>query len=271
MRSDHLQIAATYSAAAGCFDDLPFWSHFGRATVSRLQLKRGAHVLDLCCGTGASALPAAEAVGPVGAVLGIDITEALLARGRAKAAAAGLGNLTFEATAIEDLRFPPASFDVVLSVFGLFFVEDMAGLLSRAWSWLAPGGVLAITTWGTQVLAPGESLFWEAVLREAPSLTPKSHAERLNTPQKVAAVFAAAGLPRPAIAHGRWDMPLASPDAFWPVVLGTSNRAALDALTPEQQTRVRTYVTETLRTRQVTSAATEVWFAESVKGARLEA
>jgi SAM-dependent methyltransferase len=229
--------------------------------VSRLRLTPGARVLDLCCGTGASALPAAEAAGPSGMVRGVDITEALLARGRAKAAAAGLRHITFERTAAEDLRFPPGSFDAVISVFGLFFVEDMAGLLSRAWSWLAPGGVIAITTWGEEVLAPGEALFWDAVLRENPSLKPKSHAGRLDTKDKITAVFAEAGLATPAIAHGHWDMPLASAEDFWPVVLGTSNRAALDRLTLEQQARVRTALLDTLRAAGVTSVAMDAWFA----------
>ena len=265
MHSDHLQVAATYTAAAESFDDLPFWSHFGRATVSRLHLKPGARVLDLCCGTGASALPAAEAVGPAGMVLGIDITEALLERARTKAAAAGFRHATFEATAVESLQFAEGSFDAVISVFGLFFVDDMAGLLARAWSWLAPGGVVAITSWGEQVLAPGEALFWEAVLKENPALAPKSHAGRLDTPDKIAAVFAEAGLPHPEIAHERWDMPLASAEDFWPVILGTSNRAALDALTPEQRTRVRASVLDTLRARDVASVAMDAWFATARK------
>jgi ubiquinone/menaquinone biosynthesis C-methylase UbiE len=265
MQSDHLAVAATYTAAAARFDDLPFWSRFGRATVSRLQLRPGARVLDLCCGTGASALPAAEAVGPAGTVLGVDLTGALIDRARAKANASGIRHVTFECAAVEGLRFPAASFDAVLSVFGLFFVDDMAGLLSRAWSWLAPGGVLAITSWGEEVLAPGEALFWEAVLRENPALAPKSHAARLDTPDKITAVFAAAGLPRPDITHERWDMPLASPDDFWPVILGTSNRAALDALSPDQQLRVRAFVLDTLRARNVTSVAMDAWFASARK------
>jgi len=263
MQRDLAEVAATYTAAADHFDDLPFWSRFGRSTISRLRLKPGDRVLDLCCGTGASALPAAEAVGPSGTVLGVDITAALLDRGRAKAAAAGLHNLRFDRTAAEDLTFPPASFDAVISVFGLFFIDDMAGLLARASTWLAPGGVIGITTWGEEVLAPGEALFWEAVLREAPSLAPKSHAGRLDTPDKIAAVFAEAGLPRPAIAHERWDMPLASAEDFWPVILGTSNRAALEALSPRQQTRVRAFVIDTLRARGITSATMDVLYVES--------
>ena len=238
--------AAIYSTAADTFDSLPFWHHFGRRTVERLELQRGARVLDLCCGSGASALPAAEVVGPTGSVLGVDITEALVIQAATKAAAMGAAGATFRCASVESLSFPAASFDAVLSVFGLFFIEDMSGLLARAWSWLRPGGSLAITTWGQDVLAPGEALFKEASLRENPSLDHPSHASRLDTPEKLSAVFTDAGLPPPAIVTDRWEMALPTPEAFWPVILGTSNRAAHDALTPPQQARVRAAVTEGL-------------------------
>ncbi len=59
---------ATYSAAADHFDDPPlaFWSRIGERTIERASLQPGHRVLDVCSGTGASALPAAEAVGPTG-------------------------------------------------------------------------------------------------------------------------------------------------------------------------------------------------------------
>ena len=255
--------AAIYSAAADTFDTLPFWHHFGRRTVERLALRPGARVLDLCCGSGASALPAAEAVGPTGEVLGVDLTEALLAQARRKASAQGLRNIRFECSAVESLEFPAGSFDAVLSVFGLFFVGDMSALLARAWRWLAPGGTLAITTWGQDVLAPGEALFWEAALREDPSLDQTSHASRLDTPEKLAAVFADAALPAPEIVTDRWEMPLSSPEAFWPVILGTSSRAALDALTPPQQARVRAEVADALRRLGVTGTAMDALYAKA--------
>ena len=58
--------AFAYNAAADVFDDpaLGFWDYFGRKTVEKLHLHQGARVLDVCCGAGASALPAAESVGP---------------------------------------------------------------------------------------------------------------------------------------------------------------------------------------------------------------
>ena len=255
----HTDIAAVYTAAADTFDTLAFWHHFGRRTVERLTLPAGGRVLDLCCGSGASALPAAEAVGPTGSVLGIDITKALVEQARQRAAAAGLRHAAFQCSSVESLSFPAASFDAEISVFGLFFITDMSGLLSRAWEWLAPGGVLAVTTWGEDVLAPGEALFQEAVEREAPSVHAPGHAARLDTPEKVAGVFTAAGLPAPTIDRDRWEMPLASPEAFWPVIMGTSNRGAYEALTADARERVRLAVLAGLQ--GVTATAMDALYA----------
>src|SRR5262245_23876533 len=78
---------ATYDAAADAFDDPAnsFWARFGERTVERLDLRAGERVLDVCCGSGASAIPAARAVGPRGRVLGLDLSENLLALARDKA------------------------------------------------------------------------------------------------------------------------------------------------------------------------------------------
>src|SRR5215470_19101357 len=63
--------AFTYNAAADFFDASPlsFWDYFGRRTIELASLPNGSRVLDVCCGSGASALPAAEAVGPEGKVI----------------------------------------------------------------------------------------------------------------------------------------------------------------------------------------------------------
>ena len=57
--------AFTYNAAADYYDASPlsFWDYFGRQTIELASLRIGSRVLDVCCGAGASALPAAEAVG----------------------------------------------------------------------------------------------------------------------------------------------------------------------------------------------------------------
>ena len=87
--------AATYDTAADHFDDEPlgFWKRIGERTVDRLALSAGANVLDVGCGTGASALPAAQLVGPNGFVMGVDLSARLLDRARIKAAMHRLRNV----------------------------------------------------------------------------------------------------------------------------------------------------------------------------------
>ncbi|GEC03538.1 hypothetical protein SSP24_11930 [Streptomyces spinoverrucosus] len=61
-------LAAGFADGAESFDRLfsALWSPIGAATVKAAQLRPGAHVFDACCGSGASAIPAAEQVGPHG-------------------------------------------------------------------------------------------------------------------------------------------------------------------------------------------------------------
>lgn len=244
-------VRRTYTAAADHFDTLPFWHHFGRRTVAHLQVRPGARVLDLFCGTGASALPAGEATGPEGSVLGVDLTPPLIELARAHAAVRGLTHVRFEAGDVTELRFAESSFDAVLSVFGWFFLDDMPGQLARAWTWLAPQGRLATTVWGTTVLAPGEDYFWEEVRKEDPTLEHISPAASLNTPGALVQLHRDAGLPAPTVVTESWRMPLASADAFWPVIMGTSNRGVFEALSAEAQARVKLATLARLREERV--------------------
>ncbi|GLI95810.1 class I SAM-dependent methyltransferase [Methylocystis echinoides] len=142
--------AATYNAAADHFDHpvSSFWHRFGRQTIERLALREGETVLDVCCGSGGSALPAAEAVGPNGKIVAVDLAERLVQLGEAKARAKGLSNIEFKAADMLSLGYPDASFDIVVCVFGIFFVPDMVAAAKELWRMLRPGGRLAITTWG---------------------------------------------------------------------------------------------------------------------------
>jgi ubiquinone/menaquinone biosynthesis C-methylase UbiE len=119
-----LKAANTYNAASDHFDDDPlaFWAVYGQKTVERLNLKPGSTVLDVCCGTGASALPSAQIVGPTGKVVGVDLAEKLLEMGRKKTANLDLNNIEFRIGDMENLDYPDNHFDAVVCVFGIFFV-----------------------------------------------------------------------------------------------------------------------------------------------------
>ena len=88
----------TYNAAGDFFDASPlsFWDYLGRRTIELASLPSGSRVLDVCCGTGPSALPGAEAVGPAGNVIGVDLATGLLELARQKAAQRRLRNIEFE-------------------------------------------------------------------------------------------------------------------------------------------------------------------------------
>src|SRR6516225_3984534 len=126
---EHAERAArTYGDAADHYTKaaLSFWDRFGSATVARLPLAAGDAVLDLCCGTGASAIPSARAVGPGGRVIGVDLAEPMLELARARAAREGLANIEFRRGDATRTGLPDAGFDAVVCVFGVFFAPDMA-------------------------------------------------------------------------------------------------------------------------------------------------
>src|SRR5262245_38117296 len=162
----------TYNAAADAYDDPAnvFWDRYGRATIQRLAPRHASTVLDVCCGSGASAIPAAEAVGSDGYVIGVDLAENLLALARCKAETRGLRNIEFRSGDMLDLACCESPFDAVVCVFGVFFVPDMAAAVRSMWREVRRGGTLAITTWGPRFFEPVNTVFWDAVREVRPDL-----------------------------------------------------------------------------------------------------
>jgi SAM-dependent methyltransferase len=130
MAGDFGLIAKSYEAGAAEF-------------VGRLGLVPGARVLDVACGTGNLAVPAAR----TGAdVTGVDIATNLLEQARARAAAEGL-TTQFDEGDAEKLPYADASFDAVISMFGVMFAprpERSAAELLRV---CRPGGRIALANW----------------------------------------------------------------------------------------------------------------------------
>jgi ubiquinone/menaquinone biosynthesis C-methylase UbiE len=136
------RIRATWMAA-----DFGVLARLGEQTqidlVNRLGIQPGMKVLDVACGTGNSAIPAAR----LGAdVIGVDIAPNLLEQARARAAAEGL-EARFQEGDAETLEFPDASFDLVVSIFGAMFgprPELVASELKRV---TKPGGRIVMGNW----------------------------------------------------------------------------------------------------------------------------
>jgi ubiquinone/menaquinone biosynthesis C-methylase UbiE len=260
--------ARTYGAAADHYTlaSLSFWDRFGSATVSRLPLAGGDAVLDLCCGAGASAVPAAHAVGPAGRVLGVDVAGPLLALARARAAREGLAQAEFRQCDATQTGLPGASFDAVICVFGVFFAADMPGFVAEMWRLVRPGGVLALTTWGPGLFEPANSHFWRCVGEVEPSLFKAFNPwDEITTPDALSGLFARAGVPGPALEAAPGQHQLQHPDSFWDIVLGTGYRATVSALSPGQRDLVRTRLLAELRAQQVTELRTDVLFGTATR------
>jgi ubiquinone/menaquinone biosynthesis C-methylase UbiE len=260
----------TYNAASDSFDQpaLSFWDRFGRATVDRLELRPGAVVLDACAGSGASALPAAERVGPVGKVIAVDLADNLLALARAKADRHGVGNLETRHGDIEALDYPPGAFDAVIIVFGVFFLPDMAAGTASLWRLVGEGGQLAVTTWGPRLWEPANSEFWDAVDQVRPDLTRAYHPwDALTDPDAVRALLAGAGAERIEVEAVAGSHPLASPEDFWTIVQGSGYRATYEAMTVDERAAVRARCLRAVADRQITTIETNVVYARATKPA----
>ncbi|MEQ7154619.1 class I SAM-dependent methyltransferase [Brevundimonas aurifodinae] len=137
----------------------------GEALVDTLGITPGMAVLDLGCGDGTTALPAAR----LGAeVLGVDIAENLVAAGNARASAAGLSNLRFQQGDASDLQgLEDGRFDLVVSIFGAMFAPrpfDVAKEMARV---TRSGGRIVMGNW-----IPGDPTLIAQVLKISAAYAP---------------------------------------------------------------------------------------------------
>ncbi|MEK7402976.1 MAG: methyltransferase domain-containing protein [Gemmatimonadota bacterium] len=107
-------------------------------------LSAGERVVDVGCGAGIDSLIAARMVGPDGEVVGVDMTPAMLERGRASAAQGGFSNVRFHEGLAESLPVADAWADVVISNGVLNLFPDKYSGLQEMARVLQPGGRLQI-------------------------------------------------------------------------------------------------------------------------------
>jgi SAM-dependent methyltransferase len=141
--------------------------------LARSKISPGERVLEIGCGTGAATVPLAEAVGERGAVLGVDISEPMMAGARERIAQSGLPNISLLQADAQVHAFEPDYFDLITSRFGVMFFADPVAAFRNLFSAARPGGRLCFACWaGLQ-----ENRHWlipyEVVLRHLGPPAPK--------------------------------------------------------------------------------------------------
>jgi SAM-dependent methyltransferase len=137
------QYQATFAAAT---------HEFAAALLDAAGAGPGRHVLDLCCGTG---LIAGAASGRSAVATGIDFSPAMLAVPRAEHP-----RLDFVEGDVEATGLAAASFDAVVSSFGIHHVPRPERAMAEAFRVLRPGGTVAFATWA----APSDNIAWKMLL-----------------------------------------------------------------------------------------------------------
>jgi SAM-dependent methyltransferase len=173
----------------------------GEALVQRIGIRQGIRVLDVGCGDGTTAIPAAR----TGAdVLGVDIARNLVDAGNKRAAEQGLTNLKFQqgdATNLEGI--PDQTFDLTMSVFGAMFAPKPFDVAKEMVRVTKPGGRIVMGNW-----IPNDPTLVAQILKISSAYTPPPP-EGFISPMtwgmenNVIERFGAAGIPADRISFDR--------------------------------------------------------------------
>jgi SAM-dependent methyltransferase len=126
----------------------------GEAAMERARIAPGERVLDIGCGCGQTTLELATRVGADGSVLGLDISNPMLARARERAGHADLGNVEFQQADAQIYEFDAAGFDLLFSRFGVMFFSSPVEAFTNLLSALRPGGRLVFVAWQELIRNP---------------------------------------------------------------------------------------------------------------------
>ena len=183
----------------------------GEALVAELGIADGVKVLDLGCGDGTTAVPAAK----LGAdVLGVDIASNLVAAGNARAQSLGLTNCRFQEGDASDLNeLEDDSFDLVVSIFGAMFAPKPFDVAKEVVRVTRPGGRIVMGNW-----IPGDPTLVAQILRISASYSPPPPEGSVSPmtwgiEENVIERFAAADIPAERVSFERDTYTFVSGDA----------------------------------------------------------
>lgn len=191
-QSDQGQVNANAAEVYEEFFVPALFEEWTNRVVDAAGIQPGHKVLDVACGTGVLARTVANRVGPAGSVVGLDVNKGMLA-----VAARIAPEIEWRQGQAETLPFDDASFDAVVSQFGLMFFENRQAAIQEMVRVLRPGGRLAVAVWDSLDNTPG----YAAMVKLLQRLFGDKVANGLRAPyilgntQQLQALFGQAELP----------------------------------------------------------------------------
>ncbi|SDJ65713.1 class I SAM-dependent methyltransferase [Nonomuraea jiangxiensis] len=237
-------MAGVFDRASGTYErvGVSFFAPVAEELVRRAAPGPGEHVLDAGCGTGASLVPAAQAVGPTGRVVGLDLAPGMVATATAAIERHGLTQATVllgDAERAEEL-LPGERFDVVLAGMMLYFLPDPLAAVRSMTGLLRPGGRLAASLLArsspveTELLGLVEQAL-RPYAREAGS-APFHHT--LGTPEELTGLLEQGGLSEVRWADVVFEV-VVEAGQVWDWLWSAARRAALETIPADQRDEAR--------------------------------
>jgi ubiquinone/menaquinone biosynthesis C-methylase UbiE len=248
------RIRSAWNAIAPQYDEVatPMNQLFAEEALRRVDVGPGVRFLDVACGSGALAIPAARR----GArVIAVDLAPAMIERLIARACAERLLAVTGRQMNGESLEFPGDTFDVTASQNGISLFSDLKAGLHEAVRVTKPGGSVLIIAFGSPRRAEFIGFLLGALRAAVPGFTPPINPPslpfQLADPDRLSRELAEAGLTDVRVETTKWEMTCRSADHLWDAVTA-SNPAAQKLAGPlgqEQRTEVKRVLDGMLRER----------------------
>ena len=230
---------STFNTVADGYDRaaLSFFPDSAKHISSYLNLCGNEHVLDVATGTGCAALILAKDM-PDCHVTGVDFSQGMLSQAMNKKDEYGLDNVTFCEMDMQAIEFPDNYFDVGVSAFSIFFVEDMKKQLSHIAQKIKDGGKIITTTFYDNAFSPLVDLFLDRLKKygiEPPIFSWK----RVATKQQCVDLFSEAGLADPKSEQLDCGYHLRDASDWWQIVWNAGYRGLVSQLANDELARFK--------------------------------
>ncbi len=227
-------IQKTFDTVSPGYDNgaLRFFEYAAQGLPAVFEFAGDERVLDVASGTGTPAAAIAPHV-PSGSVTGIDFSQGMLAQAKAKAAERNLHNIRFERMDMTAMSLPEAHFDAANCSFGVFFVEDMVGLVRHIGSKLKPGGTLVTTHFYDGSFSPISETFLSRVETYGIEVPPIGW-KRVGDEALNVELFRSAGLTNIETQRKNVGYHLKDAGEWWDIVWHAGYRGLVAGLEPER-------------------------------------
>ncbi|MEJ2692005.1 MAG: class I SAM-dependent methyltransferase [Candidatus Thiodiazotropha sp.] len=234
MQADNQELKELYKSTFNAVSDgyghsaMRFFPESAKQISQYLNLKGDEQVLDVATGTGYVALTIAKEL-PDGHVTGIDFSSGMLTQAMKNRDRQEICNVTFVEMDMQEIDYQDRYFDVAISAFSIFFVEDMKTQLSHIADKVKTGGKILITTFLENAFTPLVDLFLkrlESYGVEVPSLAWK----RVASQQQCLSLFDAAGLRNATSRQLDLGYYLADAAEWWSIIWNAGFRGLVNQL-----------------------------------------